>query len=332
MDTRIYRGLRLFGCVVLSTCLAQAAPPHRLKAMHGSEHKRGHQVKNHDYEFKEINIPGGELFAYDITNSGIVSLSQVVDPSTNETKTVLYRDGEVVETVSKPGALITSFIAANNGILFGNWGDLTSHVAGTYNLETKRWTELPPIPGKPLNYYWRMNESGFGVGIACEGDWFASVNCVSWAWHPFLRKYEFIAYPNAPETRVFGVNNRRQIVGIWGAGSTPWGQLWDPAGFLAYRGEFQLLVANGRQIINVWDVNDSGAVLVDDLYGQDPDITWEQGLLRAGRYSSLPSCCTGLDTSGLIWSTHIGVNDSGDVVGNWWDDQGRTHPYMMQKK
>jgi hypothetical protein len=127
------------------------------------------------------------MIAWDINNSGTVSVT--FNTATGQ-DTLLFEDG-MLKTVKHPGSDVTSLIAANNGMLFGNWGDSKTMTAGMYNPKTDQWTALPPVPNKPVNIDYRMNDAGVGVGAACEGTWHSYYSCIAWTWDSHRRAYQF---------------------------------------------------------------------------------------------------------------------------------------------
>jgi hypothetical protein len=138
-------------------------------------------------------------------------------------------------------------------IFFGTDSFRDQQTAGFHDAETGQWTAVPPISGKPMNYFWRMNEAGLGVGDACEGIWNMPSNCVGWTWSEKTPVYQFPSYSGASSTMPLGINNRGQIVGI--------AVLSDSyCGFLEYKGNFTLLTGGRPSIAR--DVNDAGEVLL----------------------------------------------------------------------
>lgn len=176
MRRNVPKAIAILGFAFLAAPLTKAAPPpnpHALSAHTGSLNARYSPPVTGDtqYDLIEIKGPNGSsagMVALDITNSGTVSVIYFNSADWTQTA-LLYEDGIFKKTIRQPGSMVTNLIVADNGILFGNWGDYSSQTAGMYDPETDQWTALPGIPGKPVNIGNRMNDAGVGTGTACEG-------------------------------------------------------------------------------------------------------------------------------------------------------------------
>ncbi len=263
------------------------------------------------YGLVEIFGPPGSsnLQASDINNRGTVTGCYAV--SNGEVHTFFFANG-VFRDLAHPGSTVTCMSETNNGMVYGNWGTTDKQTAGFYDAETGQWTAIPDIPNKPMNYFWRVNEAGLGVGDACEGVFGIPSSCVGWTWSEKTREYEFSSYPGALSTMPLGINNRKQTVGI--------AILSDFFGYLEYHGDFAGLTG-GRPSI-AWDVNDAGEVLLTYL------DTGENSLLDDKGFHPLPN----FPDPAAVATTYQGMNDRGDLAGYWIDATGNTHAFITIRR
>jgi hypothetical protein len=335
MRRNVPKAIGLLVSAFFAVSLTQGAPPLTQGAAPGNPHALSARIqarstvanplavaKEQDYDLIEIKGPDGSsagALAWDITNSGMVSISfTVFDSLGNATgqDTLLFEDG-MFKTIKHPGSAITSLIAANNGILFGNWGDLKTMEAGMYNPKTDQWTALPPVPNKPVNIGYRMNDAGVGVGSACEGAWPYLYNCVTWTWDSHRRAYRFLAYPGPEATESLGINNRGHVVGTAYLGAYAFG-------YLEYKDNLTKLPIP-TEPSSAQDIDDAGTILVNSPY-RCPDPSVQQGLLDRETLTPLPNW------PGAPLTAYLGMNDRGDLTGVWFDESFIPHGFMAIRK
>lgn len=305
----------LLGLALCTAILAEAAQPFKLRGSPVrpnwpmSSNSRA-AAENVQYNLIEITGPAGStnLFAVDITNGGIVSGYYTPPGAPGEVRTFFFEKGVFTDLQHPdyPLVPINSLVMTNNGRQYGNWGTLTSQVPGFRNPKTNEWTALPPYaPEMPTHYVWRMNESGLSVGDSCTGVFNAPALCVGWKWDTQHPGYQAAANPDAV---LLGINNRGQIVGF----TQP-----DMLAYLEYQGKYVLL--SDRPSI-AWDINDAGEILITFL------DSGENAIVHGKELHILPA------PEGSVMTIYEGMNDRGDLAGNWIDALGSSHALVATRK
>jgi hypothetical protein len=130
----------------------------------------------------------------------------------------LWQNG-TVSTLDAPGFVDTLLGNANNrGVVIGNYDNSTvaSHAA-LYSINTQTWTQLPDIPGKPINAGNAINNQGVALGMAYEGDSNNSTNGVGWTWNGSV--YSFFTIPQQTNGYLgifpLGINDSGQVTGYY---------------------------------------------------------------------------------------------------------------------
>lgn len=284
-----------------------AAPPwhkHNAHPGKGQAAKGKPTPPSKDYEVVEIQLPADAVGggAFSINNSQTVG--GIYTTFNGEDLTFLWSRGKL-ELFRHPGSEITAMpsITDSGNTLYGNWGSATVQHAGFYNRRTGKYTEFPDIPGKPMNYGQQMNNAGIGSGMACEGDWYNSFNCVPWLWDG--SGYQFLSLPAGLDQFAYGINNRDQIVG--GVFIAP---PFEIAMYLWDRGKVTTLLPGTKG--NAWGINDRGQVLA--IIEVDPTELFRMVLIEKGSYTRLPQFPGSLQTA--WW----GLNERGDLAGYYWED------------
>ena len=191
---------------VLALCLATAAwsqtrlglkGPHRAGTIRGvipSTQPAEDAPASARYRFITIGAPAsGNTQAAGINNARLVT-GFYEDASSNHHGFV-WQAG-TLQTVDYPGAVYTLLLAVNNqGVAISFYGDAdnTEH-AVMYSVPGGTWTALPDIPGYSENEGYGINDAGFAVGNAYQGN--ASV---AWIWNPNTLSYSFFAVPGAAQ-------------------------------------------------------------------------------------------------------------------------------------
>jgi probable HAF family extracellular repeat protein len=318
MRKHISKPIALLGSVVFAALIAQGGGPWGPRAL--SAHMPSNSPvagpllsgTSPQYDLVEIVGPSGSsnLQAEDINNRGTVVGCYAL--SNGETRTFFFEDG-VFRDLAHPGSTVTCMSETNSGLVYGNWGATDQQTAGFYDAETGQWAALPDVPNKAMNYFWRVNDAGLGVGDACEGLFGFPFNCVGWTWNDKTRGYQFSSYPGASSTMPLGINNRRQTVGIAVLSDVFYG-------YLEYKGDFKLLTGDRPSI--AWDVNEVGEVVLTYL------DTGENALLDRRGIQPLPRS----PDPAAVGTTYQGMNDRGDLAGNWIDITGSAHAFMAIRK
>lgn len=267
------------------------------------------------YRFITIDIPGSTWAdAFQINDLNVVT-GAYLDSSSNWHGFVWWNG--ILRTFEKPGSLDTQLGATNNrGVAIGNYGDLNTQHAAKYTFWRGLWTALPDIPGKPLNFGYGINDFGFLVGAAGEGDVNASNHNVPWIWDPIKDSYSFLSVPGATGdvgALAFGINNKGQVVG----------------GFQDANGDFHGFIENhqGYTIIDVPGAAETGGSGINNwgtvVAGWEDDAGVEHGYVRTA-----DGVFTTLDFPGAVASMPAGINDEGNLCGFWLDAAGVSHAWV----
>lgn len=258
-----------------------------------------------EYDLYRIPLPSGFTggVAYDINNRGTVVVAAFAQDGRDQT--FLWNKGDQApRLIRNPTAEITAFSSISDaGVLFGNWGSFLEQTAGFYHPATGQWRGLPPYPGKPQNYGYRANNSGFGLGLACGGTWFEPTDCVWWLWDG--KEYKTPALPDGLWVLIDGVNEMGQIVGR---------RLLNPPF------DFRSFILDGTKSTDLlpgvkssaYDINNRGEVVLN--YEAEPNTLFIPAVLSAkGELTNLPLFPGALGTA---WGA---LNDRGDFAGLSYD-------------
>ncbi len=265
----------------------------------------GNQAKE-TYTFVDIKVDGS-LFtsAVDITNTGVVA--GIFMDLGGKYHSFLWTDRKT-QVFDHPQAEHTLVGILNEaGILFGNWGSATEQHAGYYNIHTKQWTQLPDVPGYPVNIGQRMEETGTAIGYACRDSLFELLDCKGWLWNG--RAYEPLNVPGAVSTYPYGLNNRGEVVGVTSH------EPFEYRGFTAYRGivkPLEISTPTGTLTATGNDITNSGKIV--GVSPIPPSFYWPAILIDNGSYQLLP------DYPGVVRTFYSGINERGDLVGIWFND------------
>lgn len=279
------------------------------------------------YDFVMIDVPGAcWTTAGAINDQRLATANYSHLPDCSSYDTILWQNGQFVPyPVSLyPANQIISMGAVNNrGTLFGNFGDIDIQHAGIVN--TGVLTVLPDVPGKTQNYGQTISDSGQGVGVACEGNWFGSYNCQNWIWNgKNYTPLNFVPGIAVAGMYPFGINNRGQIT--W--------QVIDPDG------NWHAYLQDGTQAINM-DVPGAAMTFPEDINNSGNVVlqagTWnEQGLFVVQNYIWRKGMFTALPDVPASWnslSTYaIGINNRGDYAGWFYDTSYNQHGFIAFKQ
>lgn len=123
-------------------------------------------------------------------------------------------------------------------------------------------------------------------------------------------------------TSTWGINNAGQIVGYTGA------ELNERLSFVLSDGAFTTFAVPGRAGTGALAINSAGQIVGNtgtiplDSGAPAPDFQSEGFLLSGGTFSLI-------DVSGAQFTQAIGINDAGEIVGNYRDAGGVGHGYVL---
>ena len=308
-----------FAGIVLLLTPAWASTPYAVKAAPPpSQAIERMAADRNTYELLTVDVPGGIYTTISaITNGRLAVGNYCTDVDCNGMQSFLWRQGKL-EPLVYEAEIVYMFDINNVGFVFGTVGSAEATHAALFQVSTLTWTLLPDVPQKPMNYGFRMNQTGFAVGQACEGNWAVSVNCVSWIWNG--TSYFFV-----PVLPGISANWTGTIcINDWGQRA---GQFLDGSGHL------HGYILNGQQPTPVDmpgatdtranDNNDLGHVLFDGFFadGSNQIYIWRKGVL-----TPLP----GVDGAANTYS--FGINGIEDYTGAWYDANGNGHGFIAFHK
>jgi len=270
------------------------------------------------YEFRTIDVPGGFYTNISAISNGRLAVGNYcTDVNCNAMQSFLWRQGKLVPLVYV-AEIVYMFDINNVGFAFGTVGSSEITHAAVFQVSTWTWTLLPDVPQKPMNYGFRMNETGLAVGQACEGNWAVSTNCVGWIWDG--KAYTFApVFPgtSANWTGTICINDWRQLAG----------QFLDTSGhlrgYIAYGTQITRVDVPGASDTRANDNNDLGHVLFDGFFtdGSNQVYMWRDSVL-----TPLPS------VEGAVNTYSFGINEVEDYTGAWYDTNGAAHGFIAFHK
>lgn len=233
----------------------------------------------------------------------------------------VWRKGKL-ETIDHPDSTLLGD-ANNAGTVIGNYGDAMTQHAVTHVIGTDQWTNLPDIEEKNLNAGNGINDLGIAVGAVGQGNFSGSFpNWAGWTWDGC--KYSFFHAPD--ETSLWGtvanaINDRGQIAGAFGDASGI------VRGFLKEGDEFTNLDYPKTPRVNTYPtgINNKG-VIAGNYWPANTTTNIDDGFV----YSN--GTFTTVDYPAATASSVNGINDAGDLVGNWFDSKGVSHGFVALRK
>jgi uncharacterized membrane protein len=244
----------------------------------------------------------------------------------------LLRKGVLTPLDDLRGAAGTAYNGANNrGEFVGSYTDAAGMLHGFHRDRKGRFTTIDP-PGSLATFATGIDDHGQIVGYygVTEG------NAQS-----FLRDRSgditTIEVPGAVTTAPFDINNRGQVVGLYAdtepdaSGSVPPNSIH---GFVWTRGSVRKIDVRGAIGTAAFDINDRGEVvgIYADPKEGDPKGTTHGFRLRKGAVTTIdpPGAVDIEGTPGFQATAPLGINNRGQVVGQYADAQG-LHAYLLDK-
>ena len=213
-------------------------------------------------------------------------------------------------TVAYPGACYTLLVGVAGSLVFGNTDQGYSRAGGfSYDLKTKVFTPFLP-PDKDLGIS-AVNDAGQAVGTFFESSDSPQV-------HAFIRSgssLDLIDMPGATMTNPTGINASGQVTGSYESGDGEHGFIWT-------NGTFETLDVPGATSTIPYAINDSGSVVGMSLFWSTDDNgnprNEQAYFVKTGENIQI------LDFPGSLagTTTITGINNSGQIVGNFRDANG----------
>ncbi len=267
------------------------------------------------YHLTIIDIPDQIFMGPFAPNAEGVTGGYYVD-SEGHTHGFLWRDG-IVTTLDAPGWVDTGVTAINDlGVVSGEYDDgvSVSH-AFLYRIKDGSWTELPTLPGTPIQSNTVLNNKGTVVGSAAKGDVPASYDAAGWIWDG--RSYSFFTAPEASAsgagTQPLGINDLEQVVGFYAD------DLGADHGFLKDRKSITSFDVPGADWTWPFGINDEGDI-VGTYYIFSPSYVEQGFILHEGQFHTfeVPGNNGGL----------TGINNRGVMSGTYADSNGIWHGFI----
>jgi uncharacterized membrane protein len=244
----------------------------------------------------------------------------------------LLRKGVFTPLEDLRGAVGTAFTGANDrGEFVGTYTDDAGTLHSFRRDRKGRFTTVDP-PGSLVTIANGINDHGQIVGSygVAEGKFQSFVRD---------RSGDIITFdvPGAVVTAPFDINNRGQVVGFYAdtepdaSGSVPPNSIH---GFVWTRGSVRKIDVPGAIGTAAFDLNDRGEVvgIYADPKEGDPKGTTHGFRLRKGAFSTIdpPGAVDIEGTPGFRATAPLGINNRGQVVGQYADAQG-LHAYLLDK-
>ncbi|MGO8932030.1 MAG: hypothetical protein ACLQU3_34710 [Limisphaerales bacterium] len=228
----------------------------------------------------------------------------------------LWRNGRVTP-LDPPGWVDTGPCAINDlGVVSGVYSDGQElSYAFLYRISDGTWTQLPTMPGTPLQSNTVLNNKGTVVGSASQGDWVDTYDAVGWIWDG--KSYSFFTVPEASEsgigTNPLGINDPGQVVGYYAD------DVGTIHGFLKDHKSITTLDVPGADLTESWGINDGGDI-VGLYYVFSPSFVEEGFILHDGHFLTfeVPGNNGGL----------TGINNQGVLSGYYVDSNGIWHGFI----
>jgi uncharacterized membrane protein len=242
----------------------------------------------------------------------------------------LLRKGVFTPLEGLHGAARTTYTGTNNrGGFVGMYADDAGTLHGFRRDRKGRFTSIDP-PGSLATFATGINDHGQVVGY---------YGLAGGKSQSFLRDRSgditTVEIPGAVTTAPFDINNRGQVVGLYGdtkpdaSGSVPPNSIH---GFVWSKGSVRKIDVPGAIGTGAFDINDRGEVvgIYADPKEGDPKGTTHGFRLRKGAFTTIdpPGAIDIEGTPGFQATAPLGINNRGQVVGQYADAQG-LHAYLL---
>jgi probable HAF family extracellular repeat protein len=255
------------------------------------------------YTFTTIDYPGAtRTEGYGINNSGMIVGFQ-------DYAGFLYNGGSF-NSIHFPGSYFTEAIGiSNSGMIVGEYRNLSGNHGYLYDGNTYTTVDFP---GHIYTVANGINNAGMIVGYG-QDTFFGSGPS-----HGFLfngSSFITIDVPGASSTTAQGINDAGTVVGWYSTGSDILN------GFLYKGGSFTSFQFNfpGSLYALPLGINNSGLISGTAFYGPGYQ---NLGLIYDGKTFTTIQFPGATDT--FVW----GVNDIGQVLGTYWDDDNSEHGFV----
>jgi probable HAF family extracellular repeat protein len=241
---------------------------------------------------------------------------------------LLLDNGVLTPLADVPGAAMTAYFGTNNrGEFAGAYADAvtaTPQFHGFLRDQRGRFTRLDP-PGAVQTFPFGLNDRGRVAGGYVD----AGGAGHGFAWNPG-GAFTTFDVPGATITQSFAVNNRDQIVGVYVDASGV------RHGFIRTGRSIATIDVPGAIASGAFDLNDRGEIVggYSDAQGRTHGFRLRDGVFTTidhpGGRDTLcpgpPGCRA--DLPGFAASAPLGINNRGQVVGQYADAQG-LHAYLL---
>ncbi|MGH9499965.1 MAG: hypothetical protein ACRD3L_12570 [Terriglobales bacterium] len=253
------------------------------------------------YVFRSVDVPGvaGTLIGGN-NNSGVIAgCYQMTGPSSDYLAFVL---NDAKFTVAEyPNAVSTCVNGVSgNGKYAGAYAK-SDGIGHGFLLSNKTFKSID-YPNAAFTEAYGVNDSGIVSGDYSDGSAYHG-----FTWHGGT--FTHVDFPGASNTYVTGINDSGDVVGTYTMGGTY-------HGFLLSGGNFSTIDYPGSIYTSLFGINNLSQI-VGFYYNSD---TVNHG------FSDFAGIFSTLDYPGAA-SAAIGINDSGQVVGQWFGGGSNPSPY-----
>jgi uncharacterized membrane protein len=253
----------------------------------------------------------------------------------------IYRNGRYTPLDTMPGFPLTVHIGLDNrGHTVGSFTPDGATLRGFLREQRGDYTSFDATPDALATLPFDVNDRGTAVGFYAAGEIDGD-----FAVHGFLRRpngtITTVDVPGALSTVASGINNRGAVVGNFVDSD-------GGHGFLLDRGEVTPIDPPGAipkdpnaspvdGNIAAFDINDRNQIVG---FYPDANGTFHGFLYDRGRFTTIdhPDASDagrsggGCDGKGFAASAAFGINNRGQVVGQYVDDDGVLHGYVWERK
>ena len=280
-----------------------------------------------DGTFTSFDVPGSVgTLALDINASGTI-VGRYLAPTTPPTTHgfILTPDGEFT-TIDYPGSSFTATVGINaRGDIVGQYAVPTApRQRHGFLLKDGVFTSFDP-EGSTFTNVLGINDRGYIVGRYCTLAVCGPVG--TGIYHGYLLsdgQFSPVAFPGSAETDAWKINSRGQIAG----------------GFVKDGEEHAFVVSDGSYteltlpIANPISMDNGGQNARGDVVGLYCDGAPPCVIVPTGTHGFFLSkdAFETIDYPGAVATSAIGINAHRDIVGGWFDSNGRIHGFLLQRQ
>ena len=263
------------------------------------------------YHFRNLPVPDGAMAA--INNEGTVT--GFYYDNTGFAHSFLWQDG-LFTALDAPGWLDTDAFGINNrGIVVGTYDDQVVQYGFLFDLKAQTWTRLTDPPGTSFNQVNEIKDKGMMVGFAGGGNY---TTLVGWISH--RESWSFFTAPDSnggnADTFAAGINDRGVVTGYYHDLQNIW------RSFIKDDSKLISITFPGAVETIAFGINNQGDIAGTYAEPGAPPLAIHGFVLHHGKF-------TVVDYPGTHGVTFVnGINDRGQLVGNYFDPSGTVPAFL----